>query len=96
MKMSEIVIDNALKGWDILSTNDNIAEPVYELYKMYKHKTKNFTISADRFYDEYKITDIIVDLHDTKKKLLSTYDKDSQIIKVVERLLSYFEYNELY
>jgi len=94
MKLKEIILKPELINWDILK-NPEIAKPVYKLFKYYKDISHKFSIPSTDLYNNYQITDIIIDLHKIKHDALFIFSNTDQIIKVIDRLISYFEYNEL-
>ena len=94
MKISEVVIHQHKKTWEILK-NEQLVNQMYELYEIFLHNTKNFSIQATEIFDEYKITDLIIDYNSYKKELLEIFTTKDQVIKLIDRIISYLEYNQL-
>ncbi len=94
MKISEVIIKTSNKTWEGMIDYDLMVQ-TYEMYDKIAKKSKGFSILAPKIFDEYAITDLIVDYSNYKEMLLEIFKETDQIVEIVDRILSYLEYNEL-
>jgi hypothetical protein len=97
MKINEIVLHSHKKTWDMIKA-DRLAMLVNQLYDFYDEfllNTKRFSIPADKIFNQFQITDLIIDYSNYKKTLLTEFNQTDQVIGIVDRIISYLDYNEL-
>jgi len=68
---------------------------MYDRYEIFLRETNKFSIAANDIFDEYKITDLIIDYRNYKKELLEIFSETDQIVNIINRIISYLEYNEM-
>ena len=94
MKIDEVIIRPERKTWELMQ-NDALVSPIYNAYNEFSRKTAKFTIGANTIFDEYALTDLIVNYQTYKNALLEVFNEKDQVIKIIDRIISYLEYGEL-
>lgn len=94
MKINEVIVRQKYITWELLKES-KIVPLVYDFFNTLKLRSINFTIPAHTIYNEFEITDLIIDLSNYKNELSKWFNESAQVMQVLIRLISYLEYNEL-
>ena len=94
MLISEIVINDKYTKWELIQ-NPKLVSYAYKVYNNILNKSNKFKIPADTLYNEYQITDAIIELDHIYTDLTNEFSDKSQVVNAIRRVLSYFEYNEI-
>lgn len=93
-RLNEIVFDVGKQTLDLLR-DEKVTDMVHSMYADIKEKSKNFSMLPSDLYDAYVLTDVLHDTYRYKQLALATFPEKSQVIGVLDRIISYLEYDEL-
>lgn len=94
MKIDEIVISQAHKTWELVK-NTTLVSPVYNAYAEISTSSRKFTVRPELLFNEFELTDLIIDYQTYKIKLMEVFAENDQVVKIIDRIISYLEYGEL-
>ncbi len=94
MLISEIVIHDKFTNWE-LTQNPKLVKYAYTVYYDILNKSNKFKIPANTIFNEYQITDAMVELDNIYANLKREFSDKSQVVNAIRRVISYIEYNEI-
>ena len=65
------------------------------MYDILKERSNGFKIPSTEMYSEWEITDLAMEFSVYKSGLLTQFNGSDQVIKIIDRIISYLEFNEL-
>lgn len=94
MRIHEVVVQPKYTSWETLK-NSKLVPKIYNMYSIIQKRSNGFKIPANQIYSEWEITDLSIDFSSYKSSLLTYFSESDQVIKVINRIISYLEFNEL-